>query len=104
MSPTTPAPHASPSVSSDARDDGSRTSESLKQAHYLKLFDVKKGSTEVMVQNLLKKNSSILQKNIVVRDEGTTFLIQYDTTEDAQKVAEEILGEKLNKSLLKSSS
>ena len=101
MSPTIPAPHASPSVSSEARDDGSGTSESLQQAHYLKLFDVKKGSTEVMVQNLLKKNSSILQKNIVVRDEGTTFLIQYDTTEDAQKVAEEILGEKLNKKSFK---
>ena len=97
MSPTIPAPHASPSVSSEARDDGSGTSESLQQAHYLKLFDVKKGSTEVMVQNLLKKNSSILQKNIVVRDEGTTFLIQYNTTEDGQKVVEEILGKKLNK-------
>ena len=50
-----------------------------------------------MVQNLLKKNSSILQKSISVRDDGTVFLIQYETTDVAQKVSEEILGEKINK-------
>ena len=54
-----------------------------------------------MVQNLLKKNSSILQKSISVRDDGTVFLIQYETTDEAQKVSEEILGEKINKKSLK---
>ena len=59
MLPKTPAPDTFPIDSGKARDGGSGSSEPHQQVQYL---NYKKGSTEVMVPNLLKKNSSILHK------------------------------------------
>ena len=56
MLPKTPAPDTFPTDSGKARDG---SSEPHQQVQYL---NYKKGSTEVMVPNLLKKNSLILHK------------------------------------------
>ena len=52
MLPKTPAPDTFPTDSGKARDGGSGSSEPHQQVQYL---NYKKGSTEVMVPNLLKR-------------------------------------------------
>ena len=70
---------------------------------FLKLTDVKKDTTELMVRNLLKKNSTIQFKsiNLVQKSDQTTVFIEFHSQEDANQVRDEIQGEKLNKKTFK---
>ena len=70
---------------------------------FLKLTDVKKDTTELMVRNLLKKNSTIQFKsiNLVQKSDQTTVFIEFHSQEEANQVRDEIQGEKLNKKTFK---
>ena len=75
------------------------------KSFFLRLSEAKKGTTEVTVQNLLKKNSTVPHKTVTVTQDSeySVILIEYDKVEDAQQVMEEISGEKLQKKGFKSS-